>query len=491
MSSNLLSSVPTQIFINNQYVNSTSSAKISLVNPYDGSPIPHAAHIASKEDVDTAVAAATTAFKTTWGKLAPSERAKCMLRFADLVEANADRLAALESLPTGKPVSPTKGFELAHLVEVYRYYAGWTDKLAGESYPESNGTYKIVRHEPLGVCAGIGSWNATFMYIGWKIAPALAAGNCFIYKPSEKSPFGALALGELYAKAGFPPGTVQILNGASETGAALAGHLGIRKISFTGSIGGGRAVQDAATRSNLKKVTLELGGKSPAIVFGDVDFERAVGGVCGFLFNSGQVCVATSRVLVQKSIAEKFTEALRTAFAATEAALGSDPLDPATSFGPIVDKLQFDKIMSYIEIGKKTATLVTGGEQKGDKGFFIKPTIFLNPDPESPIVREEIFGPVMCIQTFETEEEAVALANGTEYGLAASIYTSNIDCALRVSSQLECGGVAVNSPFLPDVNTAFGGIKASGQGRELGKYALLEYTEPKSVHIKLDMGSKL
>ncbi|KAL2821401.1 aldehyde dehydrogenase domain-containing protein [Aspergillus cavernicola] len=485
--SSALSSIPTQLFINNQYVNSTTPTRLTVINPYDGSPIPHTAHTASKEDIDAAVSAAQTAYKTSWKTLPAAEKRACMLRFADLVETHAERLATLESLPTGKPVTPTVHFDLAHMAEVYRYYAGWTDKLAGESYPESNGVYKIVRHEPLGVCAGIASWNATFLYVAWKIAPAIAAGNCFIFKPSEKTPFGALALGSLYVEAGFPPGVVQILNGAQTTGALLAAHPGIGKISFTGSVGGGRAVQDLASKSNMKKVTLELGGKSPAIVFDDGGFERAVEGVCGFLFNSGQICVATSRVLVQKSISDKFIAAVKKGFQDAEATLGSNPLEPTTIYGPIVDKAQFDKIMSYIEIGKKTATLITGGEQKGEKGFFIKPTIFFNPESGSPILTEEIFGPVMAIQTFETEEEAVEMANATEYGLAASIYTSNLDRALRVSSALECGGVAVNSPFMPELNTPFGGVKASGQGRELGKHGLLEYTEPKSIHIKMDI----
>ncbi|KAL5332712.1 aldehyde dehydrogenase domain-containing protein [Aspergillus crustosus] len=487
MSSEPLPPFPTQLFINNKYTDSQTPTRLTVINPYDGTPIPHAVHIATKADIDAAVSAAQTAYKTTWAAFSPREKQACMLRFADLVEQHAERLAVLESLPTGKPVTPTVQFDIAHLVDVYRYYAGWTDKLAGESYPESNGVYKIVRHEPLGVCAGIASWNATFMYIGWKIAPAVAAGNCFIFKPSEKSPFGALALGALFTEAGFPPGVVQILNGAQETGAYLAAHPRIAKISFTGSLGGGRAVQDAASKSNLKKVTLELGGKSPAIIFGDVDLGKVVVGVCAFLFNSGQVCVATSRVLVHESIIEPFTSALKKAFEEASATLGANPLDKSTLYGPVVDKLQFDKIMSYIEIGKKTATLLTGGHQKGSTGFFIEPTIFVNPQPDSPILKEEIFGPVLAIQAFETEEEALRLANGTEYGLAACVYTSDIDRALRVSSQLECGGVAINSPYMPELNTPFGGVKASGQGRGLGKEGLMEYTEAKSIHIKLDV----
>ncbi|KAL4808182.1 aldehyde dehydrogenase domain-containing protein [Aspergillus unguis] len=494
MSSQALPPVPTQLFINNEYKNSTSpTTTLTLTNPATGTALPYKLQIADKPEIDSAVAHATSAYKTTWAAFTPAQRSKCMLRFADLVEAHAERLAVLESLSTGKPVSPTRGFDLAHMVEVWRYYAGWTDKLAGDTYPPStpDGVYKIVRREPLGVCAGIASWNATFLYIGWKIAPAVAAGNCFIFKPSEKAPFGALALGELFKEAGFPAGVVQIVNGEANTGALLASHPGIAKISFTGSVAGGKAVQELATRSNMKKVTLELGGKSPAIIFDDGEdkgkaLERALGGVCGFLFNSGQVCVATSRVLVQSSIFDKFCAGIKAAFKGAEATLGADPLSPSTQFGPIVDKAQFDKIMGYIDIGKKTATLLTGGAQHGTQGFFIKPTIFTHPDPSSPIVREEIFGPVMVIQPFESEEDAIQMANDSVYGLAASIYTSNVDRALRVSSRLECGGVAVNSPFLPQVDTPFGGCKASGLGRELGRDGILEYTEPKSVHIKLD-----
>ncbi|KAL4867891.1 hypothetical protein BDV12DRAFT_197752 [Aspergillus spectabilis] len=486
MLSQALPPFPTQLFINNQYIDSHSPNRLSVTNPYDGTSIPHTAHIATKEDIDAAVSAAQTAYKTTWAKLSPREKQACMLRFADLVEKNAERLAILESLPTGKPVTPTIQFDIAHMVDVYRYYAGWTDKLAGESYPASNGVYKIVRHEPLGVCAGIASWNATFMYIGWKIAPAVAAGNCFIFKPSEKSPFGALALGALFAEAGFPPGVVQILNGAQETGALLASHPNIAKISFTGSLGGGRAVQDSASKSNLKKSYAGVRREESRDCLWGCGLSEGCGGCLWIPIQLG-TGLPTSRVLVHKSIFDKFTAAIKQAFEEASATLGANPLDKSTIYGPVVDKLQFDKIMSYIAIGKETATLLTGGSQKGEKGFFIQPTIFVNPDPESPILKEEIFGPVVAIQSFETEEEALALANGTEYGLAASIYTSDLDRALRVSSQLECGGVAINSPFIPELNTPFGGVKASGQGRELGREGLLEYTEAKSIHIRLDM----
>ncbi|EOD45919.1 putative aldehyde dehydrogenase protein [Neofusicoccum parvum UCRNP2] len=485
--------IPSKLFIGNEYVDATSKETLTLVNPFDDSIIPARIQTAGREDVDAAVAAAQRARRQgPWTSFSGAQRQACLLRFADLVEKNADRLAALESLPSGKPVTACKMFDIAHMVQVYRYYAGLADKINGDSYPEENGVYKIVRYEPLGVCAGVASWNATFMYVGWKIAPALAAGNCFIFKASEKSPLGALALGPLFAEAGFPPGVVQFVSGAQATGEALASHPEIAKISFTGGASAGRAIQELALKSNMKRVTLELGGKSPAIVFDDASFDptvQSVGG--GFLANSGQICVAASRVIVQDTIADKFIAAVKSVFESASKSLGSDPQDPSTELGPVVDKGHFDRIMSYVEIGKQSATLLTGGCRKGAKGQFIEPTIFVNPRSDSRVLREEIFGPVLTIQTFKTEEEAVALANDSVYGLAACIYTNDLSRALRVSSKLESGGVSVNSPYLPELNTPFGGIKQSGSGRELGKYGLYEYLEPKSVHINLNFPPKL
>ncbi|KAF9629109.1 hypothetical protein BFW01_g10312 [Lasiodiplodia theobromae] len=478
--------IPSQLFINNKYVDATSKETLTLVNPFDDSIIHTGIQTAGREDVDAAVAAAHRARKQgPWSTFSGAQRQACLLKFAELAEQNADRLAALESLPSGKPVTMLKMFDIAHMVQVYRYYAGMADKISGDSYPEENGVYKIVRYEPLGVCAGIASWNATFLYIGWKMAPALAAGNCFIFKASEKSPLGALALGSLFAEAGFPPGVVQFVSGARSTGEALASHPSIAKISFTGSVDAGRAIQELAVRSNMKRVTLELGGKSPAIVFDDASFEATVQSVAGgFLANSGQICVASSRVLVQATIAEKFIAAAKTVFEAAAKGLGQDPLNPSTEHGPVVDKGHFDRVMSYVEVGKQSATLLTGGCQKGAKGQFIEPALFVNPQKDSRIVREEIFGPVLTVQTFNTEDEAIELANDSSFGLAANVYTNDLGRALRVSSKLESGGVSINSPYLPELNTAFGGTKQSGNGRELGKYGLYEYLEPKSVHVK-------
>ncbi|PVH76617.1 aldehyde dehydrogenase [Cadophora sp. DSE1049] len=479
--------LPLKLFINNEYLESKNKDRISLSNPTNDASITNDVRVAGDEDINTAVTAAKTAFaRGPWSNFSGGQRAACLHKVAELIEKNAERLAHLESLPTGRPISGIIHFDLKHMVEVFRYYAGWADKIEGRSYVEDNGFYKIVRYEPIGVCAGIASWNATFMYVGWKVAPALAAGNTFIFKASEKSPLGALALGPLFAEAGFPPGVVQFITGGRETGSLIASHKLISKVSFTGSAFVGKKIQEAAARSNLKKVTLELGGKSPALVFADAPMDVAIGGVGGgFLANTGQICVAASRVLVEEKIAKDFCAAIVQIFEAASKGMGADTMDPNTQHGPVVDKEQFERIMSYIEQGKKSATLLTGGGRIGTKGSFIQPTLFLEPTSDSPIWTEEIFGPVLTVKTFRTEEEAIDLANETEYGLASCIYTSDITRALRVSSKIQAGGVAINSPFLPELNTPFGGIKQSGYGHELGKDSLLSYMNAKSIHINM------
>jgi aldehyde dehydrogenase (NAD+) len=412
-----------KLYIDNEFVESRGSDRITLTNPWDESVVATDVHVADAADVDAAVSASQRAFKK-WKTFTGAQRSACMHKLADLVEGHVDELARLESLPTGRPVSGIKYFDLPHMVSVFRYYAGWADKIAGKTFSEDDGTYKIVRYEPVGVCAGIASWNATFLYVGWKVAPALAAGCSFIFKASEKSPLGVLGLAPLFAEAGFPPGVVQFVTGGRETGAALASHTAVAKISFTGSVAGGNAVQTAATRSNNKRVTLELGGKSPAIVFEDAPLDAAVAGVGqGFLVNSGQICAAASRVLVQASIAPRFVEAIKSAFEAVAAGMGVDPLDPQTTHGPVVDQTQFERILEYIDVGKKTATLVTGGGRVGQRGCTVQPTIFLDPDPQGRVWTEEIFGPVMCVKTFQTEDEAVELANGSSYGLSCTCPT--------------------------------------------------------------------
>ncbi|KAL1792310.1 hypothetical protein ACET3X_008817 [Alternaria dauci] len=469
----------TLLFINNEFVESSEKELHALQNPFDESVVTDQVHFAAPADVDRAVAGALAAFNSgLWNSFTGPQRARCLYEFANLAEKEAARLARIESLATGRPIGGLQFFEIAHMVETIRYYAGWADKIAGESFIDDDGLYKIVQYEPIGVCAGIASWNATFMY--------------FIFKSSEKSPLGALALGPLFIKAGFPPGVVQILSGAGDTGAALASHPHISKISFTGSATVGRMVQDAATRSNLKRVTLELGGKSPAIVFPDAPMDIAIANVgSGFLANSGQICVAASRVLVHASIATSFVGKLKSLFEEAASKLGSDPLEVQTDHGPVADLQQYQRIMTYIEQGKKDASLVTGGSRKGDKGFFICPTLFLDPPEDSSIWREEIFGPVLCVKTFQTEEEAIHLANNTDYGLSSCIYTTDVTRALRLAGKLESGTVSVNTPHLPSRNTPLGGKKQSGYGRELGKHGLMSYLEAKTIHINMNVPSKL
>lgn len=348
-----------------------------------------------------------------------------------------------------------------------------------------SGFVKLVRHEPLGVCAAINPFNAPLATLFLKVAPALATGNVVIVKPSEKTPLGSLAAACLFEKAGFPSGVVQVITGDGSTGALLAEHMRIRKVSFTGSVTTGRKIQVAAAQSNLKRVTLELGGKSPAVVFEDANLENALTWtINAILTRSGQLCVAASRVYVQKSIADQFIEEYKERMKAAVDDFG-DPQDPAVKLGPMVDESQLERVKSMVERGRSEAELVIGGLQYGDTGCYMEPTVFLNPKNDAEIYRNEIFGPVSIIKTFETEEDVLKLANDTEFGLMSGVFTRDITRALRVSSALESGVVGVNCVSLQNIQTPFGGKKQSGVGREFGEYALRLFTEPKTVLINM------
>lgn len=476
--------LPTQLFINNEYVPAKNSETLSVYNPKDGSLVSDKVPVAGEEDVEAAVAAAEAAFPA-WKAISAIERREILMKFAELIEKHTPALAELSRITLGAPFEAFGKFEIALCAENFRYNAGWIDKFAGESYPQQDGFMRITRHEPLGVTAGIVPWNGPLGTVGIKASPALATGNCFILKPSEKTPFAALALGELIREAGFPPGVFQVLSGAGATGALLARHMRIRKVSFTGSTPTGKLIQKMAAESNLKRVTLELGGKSPAVIFDDCDLNNAVTWcVNAIARNTGQVCFAASRVYVQEGIFDKFAAAYKAALEERAKTVG-DPDKQDTQMGPLVDATQFNRVSGFIERGAQQGTLLTGGKRVGDTGYFVEPTVFTNVDSEAEIYKQEIFGPVSVLNSFKTEEEVLKKANDTEYGLMAGVFTQDINKAMRVASEFESGMVGVNCISLNFLNTPFGGSKQSGIGRECGRNALEHFTEPKTVMINL------
>jgi aldehyde dehydrogenase (NAD+) len=478
------SSLPGKLFINNEYVDAKNVETLSVYNPKNGSLVSDKVPIAGADDVEAAVVAAEAAFPT-WKAMSAIERREILLKFASLIEQHSHDLAELTRITLGAPFEAFGKFELELAAETFRYNAGWIDKFAGEAYPQQDGFMRITRHEPLGVTAGIVPWNGPMGTVGLKASPALTTGNCFILKPSEKTPFAALALGHLIKQAGFPPGVFQVLSGAGETGALLARHMRIRKVSFTGSIATGKLIQKMAAESNLKRVTLELGGKSPAVVFDDCNLDNAVEWcVRAIGTNTGQVCFAASRVYIQEGILDKFTERYKAALEERAKAIG-DPDKDETLMGPLVDEAQFRRVTGFIERGAQQGTLLTGGKRVGDKGFFIQPTVFTDVKQDAEIYRQEIFGPVSILNSFKTEEEVIKKANSTEYGLMAGVFTENINKAMRVASEFESGMVGVNCISLNFLNAPFGGSKQSGLGRECGRNALESFTEVKTVMVNL------
>ncbi|KIY46641.1 NAD-aldehyde dehydrogenase [Fistulina hepatica ATCC 64428] len=478
--------VPTGLFINNQFVSSVDSSEtIEAVNPVTEEVLASIS-AGSVQDIDVAVAAARKTFNTTWGKnITGFERARLLHKLADLIERDAQELAELECLNNGKPVKVARDFDIGDSIQCIRYYAGWADKIVGQTVEVHNkAKLAFTQHEPIGVCGQIIPWNYP---INMYVAPALAASCTIVMKPSELTPLTALKLSELVVEAGqvpsfFPPGVVNTIPSlGSVGGAALSAHLDVDKVAFTGSTVTGRKIMEAAAKSNLKKVSLELGGKSPHLIFESADLEQAAcWAALGILYNSGQDCTAGSRVYVQESVYDKFMGILLSKVKET---VVGDGLSDETAAGPLVSKVQYDRVWGFIESGKQEgATVVIGGEKRTTKGYFCDPTIFTNIRPDMKIVKEEIFGPVLSVGKFKTEEEAIALANDTTYGLGAGLHSSNASQCMRVSSALEAGTVWVNQYNMLANNVPFGGKKQSGIGRELGSYALEEYTSVKAVH---------
>ncbi|KAH8587095.1 aldehyde dehydrogenase domain-containing protein [Bisporella sp. PMI_857] len=487
----LQSGIYTKLFIGNKVSLSKciQDQRISIYNPATGAVVSDKVPIAGKSDVDLAVAAANAAFapNSRWRTMTNADRRKLLLKFADLLERDQRKLAYLTRVTLGAPYAAFGKGEIETAIENFRYYAGWIDKFAGESFPAEDGFYKIVRHEPLGIVAGIIPWNGPLASTGLKAAPALATGNVFILKTSEKAPLMGAALGELIIEAGFPPGVFQVLSGDGSTGALLASHMQVAKISFTGSIATGKIVQTLAAQSNLKRVTLELGGKSPAAVFDDADLENAVKWcVNAITVNSGQICFAASRVYVQEGIYDNFLNKFQQAMQEKTKLVG-DPEISQTVIGPVVDKAQFDRVINIINSAKEEGqgTLLMGGKPLGTQGYFIEPAIFTETQEDANIYKEEIFGPVVVVNKFRTEKELIERCNNSKYGLMAGVFTQDINRALRVSSALESGVVGVNCISRINISCPFGGMKESGIGREQGINALHCYTESKTVLINL------
>ncbi|OQV06795.1 hypothetical protein CLAIMM_11319 [Cladophialophora immunda] len=474
--------IETRCFINNEFVEAKET--FALYNPSTGKLTANVCQ-GGADLVDAAVDAAEAAFPS-WAALDAAARAKCLIRLADLLVEHAPQLAQLEAVSMGK-VAAFYPPEVQWTADILKYFAGLAREVHGETSLTTAGLINMTFVQPYGVCGAIIPWNGPLVAMSLKVGPALAAGNTLVLKPSEKSPLTALYMGKLIIQAGFPPGVLNILPGHGRvTGAAIASHMRIRKLAFTGSTRTGRIIKKLAAESNLKDVTLELGGKSPLIVFPDADLDETVAAAAfSIAQNSGQICMASSRVYVHESIADDFVHAYVAEFKKIMGQAG-DALDAKTTHAPQADAQQFETIMNYFETAKREgATPITGGRRIGEQGYFVEPTVYLNPGHSATINREEIFGPVAVVNTFASEEEVLKLANDTEYGLYASVFTKDLSRALRFARRLESGMVGVNctSPTMA-FDLSFGGTKQSGEGRESSLKSLLAWTEIKTVMIK-------
>ena len=473
----------TNMFIGGKWQESRGGKRFPTLNPVNESVIAEVAQ-GNEADVDAAVKAARAAFESgPWSKMDARDRGRLMNKLADLMEANLEELAALESLDNGKPIRDARAADLPLAIDCLRYYAGWADKLTGDVIPIRGNYFCYTRREPVGVVGQIIPWNFPILMAAWKWGPALASGCTIVMKPAEQTPLTCLRMAELAQEAGFPDGVINIVTGYGETGAAIVKHPGVDKIAFTGHYETAQKIMVDAAKT-LKRLTFELGGKSPNIVFADADLEAAVAGAeFGLFFNQGQCCCAGSRLFVEQSIHDEFVS--KVVSRAKERQLG-DPLDPNTTQGPQVDADQFNKIMSYIDKGKtEGAKCLTGGSRFGNKGYFIEPTIFTEVNDEMSIARDEIFGPVLSILPFKDTDEIIARANNTYYGLAAAVWTRDVQKAHKVAASVRAGTIWVNCYDVFDAAAPFGGFKMSGMGRELGEAALSNYTELKTVTMSL------
>lgn len=470
------------LFINGEPADATSGETFDSINPANGQVVARVGQ-ASEADVDRAVESAEEGF-AVWSAMPAAQRGRILNRAASLLRERNDELAHEEVLDTGKPISEAATVDVISAAECLEYFAGLAPTIHGE-YFDLGGPFAYTRREPLGVCAGIGAWNYPIQIASWKSAPALACGNSMIYKPAELTPVTAMHLAEIYVEAGVPPGVFNVVQGDHRVGELLTSHPAIRKVSLTGEVGTGRKVM-AAAASTLKHVTLELGGKSPLVVFSDADIDDAVSAaLLGNFYTQGEICSNGTRVFVEKGIHGEFISRLRNR---TEKMVIGDPLDPATHVGALISEEHMVKVLGYIQSGlDQGAQLLTGGNRvtRGglDAGFFVEPAIFDGCSDDMAIVREEIFGPVMAVLSFETEEEVVARANDTDFGLAAGVFTKDLERAHRVVASLQAGTIWINSYNLTPIEMPFGGYKQSGIGRENSLAAVDHYTQRKSVYV--------
>ncbi|XP_057733619.1 aldehyde dehydrogenase family 2 member C4-like [Arachis stenosperma] len=471
----------TNLFINGHFVHSLSGNEFETIDPRTGEVIAKISE-GRKEDIDVAVKAAREAFDNgPWPRMSGAERAKIMMKWADLIEENVEELAALDAIDAGKLYHLVKVLDIPAVANCLRYYAGAADKIHGEVLKGAREFHAYTLMEPIGVVGHIIPWNFPSTMFAAKVSPSLAAGCTVVLKPAEQTPLSALFFAHLAKQAGIPDGVLNVVPGFGPTaGAAISSHMDIDKVSFTGSTEVGRAIMHAAASSNLKPVSLELGGKSPLLIFDDADVDKAADlALLGILFNKGEICVASSRVFVQEGIYDEFEKKL---VEKAKAWVVGDPFDPQSQQGPQVDKNQFEKILSYIEIGKEEgATLLTGGKKVGNKGYYIEPTIFSNVKENMRIAQDEIFGPVLALMKFRTIEEGIKSANNSRYGLAAGIVTKNIDTANTVSRAIRAGIIWINCYFAFGNDIPYGGYKQSGFGRDFGMEGLHKYLQVKSV----------